>query len=86
MIFITQSGSTYEVNQEQKMVRRLNGKGDATPRQGKDGEWRPFKVMTPVLVGQSVAFVWPSTVPLLPGSEPDAVPATITSPVRSVLR
>ena len=55
MIFHTEN-STYEVRGF--AVRRLSGRNDPTPRQGKDGEWRDFRTMTPVEVGSRVLFVW----------------------------
>lgn len=42
MIFITESGSEYEVNHETKCIRRVSGTHDPTPLQGKDGEWRSY--------------------------------------------
>ncbi len=42
MVFVTASGSTYEINHETKQIRRLKGKEDPTPRQGQDGVWKDF--------------------------------------------
>lgn len=85
MIFITESGSTYEVDEVLKKVRRLRGQADPTPRQGSDGNWREFDSISPVLVGQPVLIVWP--VPeVVEGVSEDIspVPGTLTSRVQEV--
>ena len=46
MIFKTESGSVYEVNESTKKIRRIFGKGSATPRQGKDQEWKDYLSIT----------------------------------------
>lgn len=85
MKFITESGSTYEVDEENKRVRRLAGKADPTPRQGKDGEWKSYKAHA-VCLGIGALFLWDKkTTPLLPGSEEGTSPVTMTSPVKEIL-
>lgn len=84
--FVTASGSVYEVDQEKKQVRRLNGVNDPTPRQGQDGEWRIYKSITPIAVGYVVIIVWDrATTPLLEGSPEDAIPTTMTSPIKEII-
>lgn len=84
--FVTASGSVYEVDQEKKQVRRLNGVNDPTPRQGQDGEWRTYKSMTPILVDRVVIIVWDrATTPLMEGSPEDAIPTTMTSPIKEII-
>ena len=34
--------STYEVDTEKKLVRRMEGVFSPTPRQGEDGEWKEY--------------------------------------------
>lgn len=77
MIFETETGSIYEV--DGLRVRRLDGKGSPTPRIGEG--WKEIKDHGPIKVGGHVLLVWPDSVPLLPGSPPEATPATMTSRV-----
>lgn len=96
MRFTTVSGSLYEVDQENKKIRRLNGNADPTPRQGKDGEWRGYLNDLHIEVGQSVVIAWADahqltgeTMSLLGISEKDAPPptsgrTTFTSPVAEI--
>jgi hypothetical protein len=41
--FETKSGSIYEVNEEEKKIRRLSGTNQPTERQGQDGEWKVYE-------------------------------------------
>jgi hypothetical protein len=34
--------STYEIDEVNKLVRRVHGLNDPTPRQGADGEWKEY--------------------------------------------
>ena len=56
--FQTESGSLYELDEENCRVRRLLGVKDPTPRQGQDGEWTQFTEASAVIVGEPVAFLW----------------------------
>lgn len=58
MRFTTISGSLYEVDLDNKKIRRLNGKADPTPRQGKDGEWQGYLNNLTVVVGEPVIIAW----------------------------
>ena len=58
MRFITETGSLYEVDQENKKIRRLNGKRDPSPRQGKDGEWQGYLNDLSIVVGEPVIIAW----------------------------
>lgn len=40
--FRTYSGSVYELDQDNKRIRRLSGVKDPTPRQGADGQWKTY--------------------------------------------
>jgi hypothetical protein len=83
--FETLSGSTYEVDEDAKQIRRLTGTRPAQPRQGRDGEWRAFEGISPIEIGRSVIIAWPrATTPLLAGSPDGATPATVTSLVKRV--
>lgn len=82
--FITHSGSTYEVDDVKKRIRRLNGTKSPTQRQGADGSWRSYVEVSSIEVGRSVIILWDLTTPLLEGSPEDAIAATTTSAVKSV--
>lgn len=82
LVFETASGSTYEIDQEAKKIRRVMGARAPQPRQGRDGEWRAYRDVSPLEIGDPVFIYWPkATTPLLEGSPPDAEPATRTAPV-----
>lgn len=40
--YTTETGSLYEVNYDEKKIRRVTGTHDPTNHQGKDGEWKDF--------------------------------------------
>jgi hypothetical protein len=92
MIFLTESGSTYEVNTTDQKIRRLNGKKDPTPRMGKQGEWRPYQELF-LQVGEPATIIYGNDVDLLP--ETDAMiskggmmvvaKTTQTSPVKEII-
>lgn len=77
MKFETISGSVYEVDEVNKQCRRLIGMKDPLPRQGKDGEWKPYIEMVGPRVGEPCVFFWdPETTPaFIEGG----TPATMTS-------
>jgi hypothetical protein len=83
LTFKTATGSTYEVDRENKRVRRVVP-GTSGPckndRIGK-GEWLDYLSLSEVALGVNVIIVWPPNVGLLPGSPVDAAPGTVTSPV-----
>jgi hypothetical protein len=89
MKFTTKSGSVYEINTDSKKIRRLKGTEDPTPRQGKDGEWRPYADIfpNPIQVGKGVVIAWGSDTPLLDetkamfGDDAAGMPITTTSKV-----
>lgn len=78
--FQTETGSLYEVDTETKLV--LKTSDHYTGRQSTD--WQPYESVTEVAVGLEVLFTWPEGTPLLPGSPPSALPATLTSRVVEV--
>jgi hypothetical protein len=75
MWFETLSGSVYEVNSEEKKIRRLTGRVSATKRQGQDGEWREYQQAI-VRLNQSVMIVW--------GSANGVLQTTITNIVKKI--
>lgn len=58
MLFITSSGSRYQLDQANNRIRRLSGNADPTMRQGKDGDWRTYFSISPIVKGNSVSIVW----------------------------
>lgn len=83
MIFITESGSTYEIDQDAKKIRRLEGKTGCTPRVGVDGEWKDIISAHPILEGMPVVITWGKDIhpPPVVGS----TPATVTSRVVEIV-
>lgn len=57
MIFTTEF-STYEVNLDDCLIRRLNSVHDPTPRQGEDGKWKSYEALTAPMVGEKVLITW----------------------------
>jgi hypothetical protein len=85
MKFITETGSLYEVDSDNRRIRRMIGVNNPSPRQGKDGEWRPYDTLI-LNLGESACIFWdPKTTPLLEGSGGN-IPATITSKVVKIER
>jgi len=98
MKFHTQSGSVYEINTDSKKIRRLNGKADPTPRQGKDGEWRTYASLYPEIpkVGEQLLITWAEEMPptletlalfaMAGANPPDKIAgaSTVTSPILTV--
>lgn len=39
--------STYEINTDDSLIRRLTGKVDPTSRQGQDGQWQSYTQIVP---------------------------------------
>lgn len=69
MIFRTIS-STYEVDLTEQRIRRLTGSKDPTQRQGADGEWKRFHMISDIVVGKPVFIAWAHLNPagLTPGT------------------
>jgi len=78
MIFITETGSTYETNLERTKVRRLEGMGAPTERIGTDWEWKDIDSISEPMLGKPVYIFWdPKTTKHISGT----IPTTITSRV-----
>jgi hypothetical protein len=56
--FKTISGSVYEVDQDNRKIRRLYGNLEPTKRQGNDNEWKEYETITPIEVGSAVIIGW----------------------------
>lgn len=77
-VHVRTRNSLYEVDRENKRVRRLTSNHDPTPRQGPDGEWTSFEEVVGLQPGVSMVIIW---------SQEDAVPKTTrTSTIQSVQR
>jgi len=85
MKFTTLSGSIYELDQENKRLRRLYGKRPSTDRQGDD--WKCYVEIfpNPIVIGSRVLIYWiQEETPLLEGSPENSIATTLTSPVQSI--
>lgn len=58
MRFITETGSVYEVDEKRKLIRRLEGESNPTPRVGNDGMWKAFSSLMNVNVGFRALICW----------------------------
>jgi len=60
LIFKTISGSIYELNQEEKKIRRLYGLSTGSKRTGQDGEWKQYEDILPdnIIPGRQVIIIW----------------------------
>jgi len=77
MIIKTQSGSLYEIDEEQKQVRRLHGNKEATKLQG-DNTWKKYAYLSEVKIGQSLFIIWADK------AAGYSIPATTTSPITEI--
>jgi hypothetical protein len=75
MIFKTRN-STYEVDAENKRIRRIKGLAEPTPRLSPDGEWKDYREITPVTTFHPVQITWPTV--------PELKPYTFTAAVVEV--
>jgi len=57
MIFETMN-STYHLDPAGARIRRIKGAYAPTRRQGTDGEWKNYAMISEVQVGESVIIVW----------------------------
>lgn len=57
MIFQTEN-STYEVDLNERRIRRLYGRFSPTDRQGGNGEWKSYTDITDPVVGCPVRIIW----------------------------
>lgn len=86
MFFKTQSGTLYEVDNDNKRIRRVSNTENqpGTPRTG-SGEWRSFDSISNIEKGSQVVIIWNKKEnPLLPDSPNFAIPTTITNIVIEV--
>jgi len=89
--FKTESGSTYEVDRVNKLIRKINGFTDVTNRQGSLGEFKPYLTIF-LEKGKSCLVTYSQAVPRLDSTEEYAknnpemiiVPATVTSLVTDI--
>lgn len=57
MIFTTMN-SVYELDRPNHRIRRLEGRNQPTPRQGKDGNWRTYEAISEIEVDSEVTVIW----------------------------
>lgn len=58
MLYETQSGSIYEVDEANKKIRRLSGVNSPTPYVGKDGDWKEYHDLNINVVTGGLSIVW----------------------------
>lgn len=75
-MFFSTLNSVYEVDLEEKRVRRIEGREAPTARQGPDGVWKTFDCVTEIKVGGPVLFSW--------GELNNVLKTTLTSDVEKV--
>ena len=73
MIIKTQSGSTYEIDESNKLARRLHGVKTPTKFFSKDEQWKKYSFISEVVIGIPLIIAWEETV------EGYTQPATQTS-------
>lgn len=83
MIFKTRSGSTYEVDYENKRCRRLHGVSPTTERTGPDGEWRQYEAFMCMGVGYRAFIEWTKDCPV--PAKKGLRPGTVTTPVTEIV-
>ena len=66
---IQTENSVYEVDYDQKRIRRVGGVNEPTPNQGPDNVWNDYSALQPM--HNSMLIVWPDG------------KATLTSPITS---
>lgn len=81
MTVVTESGSIYEIDAEQQLIRRVGSKYRDDQRATED--WRPYEAIYGPMVSQNMVIVWPDTVPPI-GPDKDVVKLTTTSRVSSI--
>lgn len=78
MLLMTETGSWYEVDERERKIRRLAGRGAPTRRFGADGAWRPYASISTPKVGEGLTVLWRVDV----GREPDGdVPLIALEPI-----
>lgn len=85
MVFYTKT-SAYEVDLQDKRVRRLRGTESPTLRIGFDGVWKNYANISAIMEGLPVLIIWISEHPLHDSSDPKIIPTTLTSAVENVVR
>ena len=84
MIVRTETGSVYEINHEEKLIRRQSGEGPPTDRM--EGGWRPFEDIFAGQLGMPLVIVWGDDVAALdPDAPPPIAKTTITSRVVEIV-
>ncbi len=71
----TLSGSIYEVDENNKRVRRIFGTNNPTPRQGNDGDWRNYEQLH-LTLGNRMLVIW--------GQAGNIIQTTSTSTVMAI--
>lgn len=81
MIYVTKSGSQYEISADGKQVRVLRATNPAARVGAELNTWRPIDGIWCGGVGFPLCIAWPEGTTLLAGSPESTTPATVTSAV-----
>lgn len=79
-LYTTRSGTRYEVDEAASRMRRLGGSDRVPLHHGPDGEWSTYEQFAANKDG--LVFFWPRSACRC--ETPCGMPATFTSPVKSV--
>ncbi len=72
--------TVYEVDLRGSRIRRVSGLHPVTPHQRAEGQWRTYRNITPIRVGEPVLIVWGSFVDgVLPRTQTSLVTAVTGS-------
>lgn len=80
MRFETESGSVYEVDEGEQVIR-ITKKGEGHESNRVSRVYKPYEWIGPVALGNRVLIQWPDGTPPLPGSPPGVTPCTLTTRV-----
>jgi len=81
MIYVTETGSVYEVDTVKQCARRLSGKGNPTTRTGTDGQWKEYVSINTPTIGKPLVIHWKNEKAFIEGAEP----CTITSHIVQII-
>ena len=56
MLTVNTENSIYEIDEDNRLIRRVSGLSSPTPRQGKDGEWKEYVSIEPFEGGMLICW------------------------------
>lgn len=84
--FETETGSIYEVDRDNKLIRRVVGISSGSKRIGNDGSWKKYIDISELIVGHNAVIQWGSDVELMSYYDDNTIvfPLTTTSNIVSI--